>query len=255
MELSIAIIVCKRDAAGTERTLQNLKGIAADIFLYDTTNTDHSRKMAFEQNVRLVKGDWEGYEQVRYKAAQFAKHDWILMLHTGEELSEVLKDSLQKLDYTPKKVAYRVGFRNFFDKKWMRYGEWSAYTPVRIANRGVVKTYDNRVNESIFLKQGIRIQKLKGYILHSTFKDKKELSRKVIRDALLAAIKYYRQGRRTSFISLFASPVAAFIQNYFFKLGFLDGRQGYFCARMGARYSFLKHARLRELLREFRKPL
>lgn len=253
MELSIAIIVCKRDAAGTEKTVQSLFGLDADIFLYDTSNEDISAQQAAKYNIRLCKGAWEGYEQVRFKAAMKAKHDWILMLHTGEELDEKLRHSLQQLDYSNIRIAYRIGFINFFANKWLRHGAWGSYSPVRLANRGMVTVPGGRVNESIFSGQEIRIRKLKGHILHSSFRDRNGLAKKVIRDALLAAARYYREGRRVYLINMIVSPVIAFLQNYFFKLGFLDGANGYICARMGARYTFMKYARLRELKRTVRK--
>jgi hypothetical protein len=45
---------------------------------------------------------------------------------------------------------------------------------------------------------------------------------------------------------MFFSAVFSFIKNYFFKLGFLDGATGYHCARINARYTFLKYKKLNE---------
>ena len=65
--------------------------------------------------------------------------------------------------------------------------------------------------------------------------------------AYLCAEKYYRQGKKTTFINLFFSPTFTFIKNYFFNLGFLDGWQGFMCAKMSAWYTFLKYTRLKEM--------
>jgi hypothetical protein len=72
-------------------------------------------------------------------------------------------------------------------------------------------------------------------------------AQKTIHDALLWAARSHRHGKKAGIIKLFFSPVVSFSRNYFFKLGFLDGWQGYVCAKMGAWYTFLKYARLKEL--------
>ena len=46
------------------------------------------------------------------------------------------------------------------------------------------------------------------------------------------------------------SPGFTFFNYYIVKLGFLDGRAGYASAKMTARYTFRKYARLKELWKE-----
>ena len=70
---------------------------------------------------------------------------------------------------------------------------------------------------------------------------------KMQRYAILGAEKYYRQGKKATWFKIKLSPFFTFINYYFFKLGFLDGREGYIIARMTAWYTFLKYARLKEL--------
>lgn len=253
MKLSVVIIVCKNDAEGVEKTLRSVAALGADTLLYDTTNKDFSGQAALKYGVRSHRGEWEGYEQVRYKAAQEAKNDWILMLHAGEQLDEKLQNAVKKLDPENENLAYRIRFKTLFEDRWLTYGELGRYSNIRLANRTGLRIRDQRVNDAVFLKEWITIKKIRGYILHTSVRDRNELEQKIYRDALLGAAKYYRQGRKAAAIRLFFSPLATFFQTYFFKLGFLDGRQGYVCARLAAKYSFLKYTRLRKLNQGIRR--
>lgn len=255
MELSIVIIVCKRDAEGTAKTLQSLAGLSADVLLYDTSNTAISKQFAVQYNARFAEGEWEGYERVRFKAGKLAIYDWILMLHTGEMLDEELTASLRVFDRSRINKVYRIRFKNFFGSRWLCHGEWGGYYHIRLANRAGVDVTGGKINAQLFSQAGLVIQQLRGHILHSTIKDRNSLAEKMRKDALLAAMKYYRHGRRAGPIRVLISPLAAFIKHYFIKRGLLDGKDGFVCARMGAWYTFLKYNRLRELNQQLKRQL
>ena len=53
--------------------------------------------------------------------------------------------------------------------------------------------------------------------------------------------------KKSTWLKMRLAAGFSFINNYIFKLGFLDGHAGYVCAKMTAHYTFLKYARLREL--------
>ena len=252
MELSIVIIVCKKDIDGTERTLQSLGGLGADILLYDTSYSSFLKQSALKYNARLFEGEWEGYESVRFKASRLAIHDWILMLHTGETPDEELKASLRRFDGSDPKKVYRIRFRNLLGKKWLCHGEWGGYSHIRLANRTGVEVNDSLINEKIFSQPGIVIRRIGGYLLHSTLKDRNSLRQKLIKEATLAAIKYHRQGRNAGVAGLVFSPIAAFFKCYFIKLGLLDGKEGFYCAKLGAWYTYLKYSKLWQLNRQFK---
>jgi hypothetical protein len=69
----------------------------------------------------------------------------------------------------------------------------------------------------------------------------------VMEYASLSADKYKSQGRHATFIKIYFAPAFAFIQNYFFKMGFRDGWKGFICAGMTAWYTFMKYTKLKEL--------
>ena len=78
-------------------------------------------------------------------------------------------------------------------------------------------------------------------------KDLNDYAKKMVHYATLSAQKYYSQGKNASWFKRTISPCFNFINYYFFRLGFLDGHEGYVCAKMTSHYTFLKYAMLREL--------
>jgi (heptosyl)LPS beta-1,4-glucosyltransferase len=254
MELSI-VIINKNDAPGLERTLKSVADLNTEMLVYDTGSTDASKEKAIENGATVYNGDLECYRRIRYKAAQLATYDWILMLHTGEQADETLKESLRNLDFTKEKHVYRIQFKNYFGNRWLRHGEKGRYSHIRLANRKGVETVGETVDETLFLQAGITVKNITGHIIHHAIKDCNAFAKKVMKDALISATKYQRQGKKAGFIKLLFSPSFSFIKNYFFKLGFLDGWEGFFCAGMGAWHNFLKYTKLRELNETLKTPL
>ena len=181
------------------------------------------------------------------KAAQLASYDWILMLDTDEAIDETLKESVSRIDLEKINIAYNLRYKNFWGNKLLKHGEWGNDSHVRLGNRLGIKTDGEVVHEKLFFQPGIEITTLQGFVLHHTVKNLEGFARKMMLYADLSAEKYARQGRKAGLLRLFFSPFFSFIQNYFFKLGFLDGPEGFLCAKMMAWYTFLKYARLKEL--------
>lgn len=255
MNLSVVILVSKDDAEGTKRTLKSVEGLNAELILFDTTDTDFAEQASRNYNAKLYKGKWEGYDRVRYNAAAKAAFDWVLMLHTGEEPDEELKASIRQLELKESGKAYRIRFKNFYKKKWLRHGEWGREFHIRLANKRSIRVERQQINENLFYRQNIPVENLPGFISHTIYSDRVQLSVRFKKEALFLAAKYHLQGKRSGFFKMLFSPVCAFLKNYLFKLGILDGGSGYLLSRMHAWHNFLKYARLRQLNKMIRTPL
>lgn len=252
MVLSVIILICRHDAEGVIKTLESIRKLNAEIIIYDTCHTPRLQETARVYQSQYQEGPWEGYERVRCKAAMLASHPWILMLHTGEELDNLLQQSLLTFNSCSRPMAYRIRFKNLLGHQWLNHGSWGGYYHIRLANRDTVFLPDHKLNEGIIASQGLIIRNLPGSILHRVIQDRQAFRVKLVRDAKLAAIRYFRQRHFCTAGHLFISPLVSFLQEYIFKLGFLDGKTGYFCARMSAWYTYLKYDGLRKLYRQLK---
>ena len=94
---------------------------------------------------------------------------------------------------------------------------------------------------------GARIEHLPGDILHYSYTTIDDHRKQVDYFTSIAAKAYAKSGKRAGFVKSFLSPLAKFIGDYFFRLGFLDGRAGFTIARISAGATRLKYAKLRDL--------
>ena len=247
MQKISVVVVCKNEEAEIARCLQSLVGVTDDIVVLDNGSTDGTKDIVSISGARLIEARWEGFGKTKNKALSFAKYDWILSLDADESIDHELKNSLLHLSFLNVNEVYEIRFKNFLGNKYLRFGEWGWDRHVRLFNRQKVVWNEAVVHEALRLSPGYIKKSVKGAILHYTVKDETEFADKMYRYALLSAEKYAAQGKKSSWFKKNIAPLFAFLKYYIFKLGFLDGRAGFICARMTSYYTFAKYARLLEL--------
>jgi len=247
MQMLSVVIVCKNGATVIGETIKSFSGLTDDILIYDNGSTDATKEIVKQSNARLVEGNWEGFGKTKNKANVLAKYDWILSLDADEAIDEELKENLLKQDLADDKKVGEFKFKNFLGNKWLRFGEWGDDKHIRLFNRMKIKWNDADVHESLQFPKDVKVISVPGYVLHKTAANISEYENKIENYAALNAEKYFKQQKRSGSFKMFFSAAFSFIKNYFFKLGFLDGVTGYHCARLNARYTFLKYKKLDEL--------
>ncbi len=247
------VVVCRNENGVIDRLLENVAEVSNDIIVYDNGSTDGTQDIVRKFNAQLHEGGWFGFGPTKKKAVSLATNNWILFMDADEALDDELKSSIDALDLSDEMVVYDINFKNHIGKRHVQFGEWGGDHHIRIFNRNKVNWDDAQVHEELVLPKGIKVKKLKGFLLHYTMKDTVEYSQKMVKYALLNAEKYFKKGKRSSWLKRNFSPTFSFIKYYIFHLGFLDGWEGYLTARMTAFYTFLKYARLHELQRSNRE--
>jgi len=250
MQMLSVVIVCKNGAKVIGETIKSFSGLTDDILIYDNGSTDDTKEIVNQSNARLIEGSWEGFGKTKNKANALAKHDWILSLDADESIDEQLKENLLQLNLADESKVYEFKFKNFLGDKWLRYGEWGNDKHIRLFNKKKISWNDADVHESLLLPTEVKVISIPGNVLHKTAPDITAYEKKMENYAALNAEKYFKQQKRAGSFKMFFSAAFSFIKNYFFKLGFLDGATGYHCARINARYTFLKYKGLNELWRK-----
>ena len=241
------VIICRNGAAVIEETIKSYSGLTDDILIYDSGSTDGTQELVLKTGARLIEGLWEGFGKTKNKANELATYDWILSLDADEAIDDRLKKNLFQLDLEDEMKVYEFKFKNFLADKWLRYGEWGDDKHIRLFNRKTIQWNNAAVHESLVLPRNVKIVPVEGWVLHKTAPSIEAYKIKMDRYAGLNAEKYFKQGKKTNAIKIYASAIFSFFKNFFFKLVFLDGSMGYHCARINARYTFLKYKRLKEL--------
>jgi glycosyltransferase involved in cell wall biosynthesis len=213
----------------------------------DNGSTDNSKNIILDSGARLIEESWEGFGKTKNKATNFARYDWVLNLDADESIDEELKNSLSGLPLQNEYETFEIKFKNFFGDTYLRFGEWGNDKHIRLFNRKKVNWNEAVVHEGLILPDGVKIRKLRGFVLHYTVKNKAEFASKMLKYGQLNAEKYASEGKRSSWVRIYLAPVFSFLKYYIFKLGFLDGRAGFICAKMSSYYTHIKYARLLEL--------
>ena len=211
------------------------------------------RSAQFADEVLVVsqKSPIQDFAQVRNDAMEKAKGEWVFFLDSDEEVTAPLVEEVQQvLKGQQGKGLQEKGFsikrRDIFLGNWLKHGETSH---VRLFRLGIKDAgqWERPVHE-VWKIDGI-IGELKEPLLHYSHQSVDNMMEKIDRySGLDAQYRYYNQSDRTRyntflFLSLVLYPAGKFIQNYFFRLGFLDGIPGFIHAAMMSMHSFLVRAK------------
>lgn len=241
------IIIAKNEAENIVECILSAQQISNDIIIADSGSTDNTQALVLQNGGRLLNLTWQGYGHTRNEAAKIAVNNWIFALDADERITEKLAQDINNLLLNNTNAVFGCKRENFLAAKKIQYGEWGRDKIYRLYNRQYASWDLMLVHETVI---GNNIEKilLNGSVLHYTMKDMAEYQTKSILYAKLSAKKYFENGKKASIIKRFISPIFSFIQNYIFRFGFLDGKEGFTIAYTSAIYNFNKYKFLSALL-------
>jgi hypothetical protein len=88
---------------------------------------------------------------------------------------------------------------------------------------------------------------LKGDLLHYSYYTKEDHERQIEKYSTLSASELKVKGKSTNVFKEYLLTASKFIETYFFKKAFLDGKAGFIISLMTAKATKLKHQKLRQL--------
>jgi Glycosyltransferases involved in cell wall biogenesis len=247
-----AIVITLNEEANIARALESVAW-ADEIIVVDSESRDRTVDIARRFTERVIVRQWPGYSAQKNFAAEQASHDWIFSLDADEQVSEALRREIESLKQVaePAVAGYEMPRLTFYLGRWIRHSGWYPDWKLRLYDRRRSRWVGDYVHEGLEVDGAIA--RLTGDLLHFTVKDASEHHLRIDRYTRLAAEQAHAQGKRISIAPIIFSPLLTFIRSYIFKLGFLDGLQGYAIARFAAHYAFLKNLKLWELSKGKRK--
>jgi glycosyltransferase involved in cell wall biosynthesis len=227
---------------------------ADEIVVVDSESTDATRDIAVDCGARVIVNKWPGFAAQKQFATNAATHDWVLSLDADERVSPELHDAIEQLqnkDEASVADGYRVSRRTFYMNRWIRGGGWYPDYQLRLFNRNHGNWGDRLIHESFQMRPGAQIETLSGDLLHYTVRSTADHDKMIKqRYAPLGARQMYREGKRTSAISIAVAGPSAFVRSYILKGGFRDGSAGLTIAKFAAQHATLKHKLLRQMQNE-----
>ncbi|MFZ0418933.1 MAG: glycosyltransferase family 2 protein, partial [Candidatus Sulfotelmatobacter sp.] len=149
-------------------------------------------------------------------------------------------------------TGYWIARKNFFLGRWIRYGGFWPDRKLRLFQKGVALFEDRAVHEDAILSDGIT-GTLKNALLHHSYPTLSDYIEHMNRYSSLGAEMVVAKANgkvRFSVVNIVLRPLATFVYNYFFRLGFLDGREGLLLHLYHAVYVSWKYGKVWELSRK-----
>ena len=169
--------------------------------------------------------------------------DWVLSLDADEWVTPELRDEIRGVISRPDgAVAFRVPRLSSFCGRFMRHSGWWPDHVIRLFRRGAARFSDDVVHEHVIV-EGM-IGTLRVPIMHETFVDLDELLQKMNNYSSLAAKEMRHEGRKAGLAGAVLRGLWAFMRTYFFRGGFLDGREGFMLAVATAEGTYYRYAKL-----------
>ncbi|MDI9363730.1 MAG: glycosyltransferase family 2 protein [Flavobacterium sp.] len=245
MQKISVIIIAKNEVENIVSCIQSAKQISDDIIVVDTGSTDNTFALAVSAGAKVISIEWQGFGAGRNIAATLAKNNWIFALDADERITPLLAISIQQLALN---AAYLYGCKreSFLVNKKIRFGEWGRDKVFRLYNRNETTWDLTQVHENIHHNHLTKTL-IAGSLLHYTMQSIEEYEQKTILYAKLSADKYFTNGKHASILKKIFSPTFSFIQNYIFRLGMFDGKEGLIIAKTSAKYAWLKYRYLEQL--------
>ncbi len=254
MTLSVVIITYNEEA-NIARTLESVQPLVRDgkgeIIVVDSGSTDRTVEIAKSFGAKVFIEEWKGYAAQKNSALDKASGDWILSLDADEGIEAALGNEIQQNASVQHDVTgYWLPRKNHFLGRWIRHGGFWPDPKLRLFRRGAARFEDRLVHEDAKLTQGITGQ-LRHALLHHSYPTLSDYLDHMNRYSCLGAEMVAAKGPvRFSVINIAVRPWLTFIYNYFFRLGFLDGREGLLLHLYHAVYVSWKYAKAWELGRK-----
>ncbi len=246
--LSVVIITFNEEQ-NIGRCIDSVKKVADEIIVLDSYSTDSTVEIARNRGAIVHHEKFRGYIGQKNFAMQLASHNYILSLDADETLDDTLVDSILEAKHSFSFRAYRMNRCTSYCGRFIRHGLWYPDKKIRLFDRRIAKWGGLNPHDKIGLQNDIPVKHLEGDILHYSFNTVDDHIWQNNRLSTIAAISLYNIGRRSSWLKILFRPAWAFINGYFFRLGFWDGFDGFTIAINTSHQVFLKYSKLYRLQR------
>lgn len=253
------IILTYNEEIHIRRCLDNIKDLARDIYIIDSFSTDRTLdivKEYKEYNVMILQNEWENNYAKQFNwALEHApiRTAWVLRLDADEYLLPALQDELiKKIPFLSDSVSGIVfKRRHYFLGKWMKRGIYPVYL-LRMFRYGKAVCEQRLMDEHIQLLDGTSVNCEGDFVDHNlnnlSWFCNKHVNYAVREAADLLDIEFDLYGvsqsddqknltaqaiekrrikHRYVRMPLFWRSFFYFCYRYFFKGGFLEGKEGF----------------------------
>lgn len=236
-----AVVLTKNEVNNIKDCLESLS-FCDEILVIDDNSTDKTGSLAKSLGAKVIKRALNNdFASQHNFALSKAKNEWVLFIDADERVTEKLSFEIKDAVDSKKYDGY---FIKRIDNIWgreIKYGEIGKSRFLRLAKKNSGK-WERRVHER--WKINGRVANLNNNIIHFSHQSVEEFIKNVDFFSSLHAEANMNEGKRSYIFKICFMPLAHFIRNYVFRIGFLDGIQGFVFAVVMSFHSFLAWSKL-----------
>ncbi|MFM2269655.1 MAG: hypothetical protein RL757_3096 [Bacteroidota bacterium] len=241
------------EAHNIEAALQSVSNWAAEIIVTDSFSDDKTVEIIEQfkektnSKIQIFQRKYEGPADQKNWTIPKSSHTWALLMDADERVTEAMKTEIdQILKSNNENIdAYWIGFQHYFMGRRVKYSGWQNDKTIRLIRPEKCRYNRNKVHEEIE-QTNLQLGRLENKFEHFTFKDFRHFAEKQARYARWSAEDYAEKTPHVGYFHLFLKPFFRFFKHFFLKLGFLDGKIGFFIASVAAWSVFLRYAHIFE---------
>ena len=248
------LLLTKNESKNIEKNFNWLKSCKAikEIVVVDDNSNDNTielcQKLASKnRTVQIFNRELNNdFASQRNFGVSKTNYNWVLWLDADEKPSKKLIKFLNHFD-TYKYKNYSFKRRDIFLKHKLKYGETAYLIFTRLFNKKYGQFY-GQVHENWKTKKTIK--PTKHIIFHYSHSTIKSFIQKINLYSDIRSKELFNQQETTNMFEIIVFPIGKFIQNYFLRLGFLDGTPGIIMALCMSFHVFLNKAKLWHLYKQ-----
>jgi glycosyltransferase involved in cell wall biosynthesis len=248
-------IIASNEAHRIGATLKSVQSWTSEIIVVINDNvTDGTDKIVESFGGKVFREPWKGFLNQKNSAADKCSQPWLINLDADEVVTPELQQEISAVvsQNQTRYAAYEFPRCALCCGRWIRHGDWYPDRVLRLWRRGAARW--GGMDPHTHLIVNGKVGRLQADLLHFT---NENIARHISKIAYYQADFVKRRtaaGKSVSLLELTVRPVWRFLRAYFFRLGFLDGWQGFYIAGLSAFSTLTKYAMVCEAEQEQGPP-
>ena len=237
MKLS-AIIITKNEAANIASCLAGI-AFCDERIVVDSGSDDGTVDIARAAGATVVAHPWEGFGAQKNFALSQARGEWVLSIDADELVSAPLAAEILSTIGSAAADGYEIARLSTFLGRPMRHSGWFPDYVLRLFRREKARFTNDLVHERVVCTG--RVARLACTLDHHPVRRLEEAIYRLDSYSSAGAVMLANSSRRISFGSGITHGLWSFLRAYVWRLGFLDGREGFLLAVANAEGTYYRY--------------
>jgi glycosyltransferase involved in cell wall biosynthesis len=233
-----AIIISKNEASNIGDCLDSL-AFCDERIVVDGGSTDCTVEAANAKGARVVSHPFEGFGPQKNYALSLATSDWVLSIDADERVSPALARAIDAAISKGSADAYEMPRLSRFLGRVMRHSGWHPDYVLRLFRNSRAQFSNDLVHERVVC-DGV-VGRITEPLDHYPVLRLEDAVSRMDRYSTAGAEMFAAAQRKVSFASGITHGLWSFFRAYVWRLGFLDGREGFLLAVANAEGTYYRY--------------